>query len=201
MDMITYALCCKKINSIDKGAKVIVAQQLPTKGEANTIYLIPKDDSGNNDIFDEYIYANSEWEKIGSTAIDLTDYVQNTDYATDSAAGVIKTSSDMGAEVDNNGLLKSVTKTYSEYENLSSSSFISKGTLNNYVAGAGLVSSSDLATVAASGDYNDLNNIPDVLEKNNITAYTPSGDYNPATKKYVDDAINASITTVLGGSY
>ena len=27
----------------------------------------------------------------------------------------------------------------------------------------------------------------DVLEKTNATAYTPTGDYNPATKKYVDD--------------
>lgn len=30
-------------------------------------------------------------------------------------------------------------------------------------------------------------NSADVLEKNNTTAFTPSGDYNPSTKKYVDD--------------
>ena len=107
----------------------------------------------------------------------------------------------MGTEVDNNGLLKSVTKSYLDYSNLNSSSFISKGTLDNYVTGAGLVSSSSLANVATSGSYNDLSNIPDVLEKNNTTAYTPNGDYNPATKKYVDDAISNAITTVLGGSY
>ena len=29
--------------------------------------------------------------------------------------------------------------------------------------------------------------VSDVLKKNNTTAYTPTGDYNPATKKYVDD--------------
>ena len=46
-------------------------------------------------------------------------------------------------------------------------------------------------------DYADSN----FLKKNNTTAFTPSGDYNPATKKYVDDAISTNITTVLGGSY
>ena len=40
-----------------------------------------------------------------------------------------------------------------------------------------------------------------VLTKNNTTAYTPTNNYNPATKKYVDDAIANSVTAVLGGEY
>ena len=39
------------------------------------------------------------------------------------------------------------------------------------------------------------------LTKTNTTEYTPTGDYNPATKKYVDDAISSAITTTLEGSY
>lgn len=39
------------------------------------------------------------------------------------------------------------------------------------------------------------------LAKNNTVAYTPTGNYNPATKKYVDDAIAAAITDALGGNY
>ena len=35
----------------------------------------------------------------------------------------------------------------------------------------------------------------------NHLSYTPTGDYNPATKKYVDDAITTAITTSLEGSY
>ena len=65
-------------------------------------------------------------------------------------------------------------------------------------------------------DYNDLSNLPlinsvqlkgdvslsalGILGKNNAESFTPTGDYNPATKKYVDDSINAivgSINTVL----
>ena len=41
----------------------------------------------------------------------------------------------------------------------------------------------------------------EVLKRNNTGSYTPTGDYNPATKKYVDDSIAAAITTTLGGSY
>ena len=52
--------------------------------------------------------------------------------------------------------------------------------------------------------YNTLYQVPlktDVLVKTNTTSYTPTSDYNPATKKYVDDAITTAITTSLEGSY
>ena len=39
------------------------------------------------------------------------------------------------------------------------------------------------------------------LSKTNTKSYTPTNDYNPATKKYVDDTIAAAITTSLEGSY
>ena len=39
------------------------------------------------------------------------------------------------------------------------------------------------------------------LSKTNTTSYPPTNDYNPATKKYVDDTITAAITTSLEGSY
>lgn len=41
----------------------------------------------------------------------------------------------------------------------------------------------------------------DVLLRNNTSSYTPTSDYNPATKKYVDDSISSAITTTLSGSY
>lgn len=39
--------------------------------------------------------------------------------------------------------------------------------------------------------------VKDYLTKTNTTSFTPTADYHPATKKYVDDAIK----TTLGGSY
>ena len=40
-----------------------------------------------------------------------------------------------------------------------------------------------------------------VLTTDNTASYTPASDYNPATKKYVDDSIASAITTTLGGSF
>lgn len=39
---------------------------------------------------------------------------------------------------------------------------------------------------------------PDVLMKANKAAYTPTGDYNPATKKYVDDNVNDKVNIAQG---
>lgn len=46
-----------------------------------------------------------------------------------------------------------------------------------------------------------LTDTSEVLTTTNTTSFTPSGDYQPATKKYVDDAIASAITTTLGGNY
>ena len=48
---------------------------LPEPGESNVIYLVPKSGSGN-DIYDEYIYIDGKPEHIGSTQVDLSNYVQ-----------------------------------------------------------------------------------------------------------------------------
>ena len=44
-------------------------------------------------------------------------------------------------------------------------------------------------------DYHFLADADNVLTLNNTTAYTPTNDYNPATKKYVDDNASSSDTT------
>ena len=54
-----------------------VVEELPTVGESNIIYLTPKEESEENDFYDEYIYTNNTWEKIGGTQIDLSNYVTN----------------------------------------------------------------------------------------------------------------------------
>lgn len=48
---------------------------LPESGDSNVIYLVPKSGSGN-DIYDEYIYIDGKPEHIGSTQVDLSNYVQ-----------------------------------------------------------------------------------------------------------------------------
>lgn len=59
------------ITSIDY--QVVAA--LPTTGIKSTIYLV-KHSHGEDDIYDEYIWVNGIYEKIGNTDVDLRNYIQ-----------------------------------------------------------------------------------------------------------------------------
>lgn len=90
------------------GVEFEVVQTLPATGDAGTIYLVPNQGTTPN-IYDEYIYVNNAFEKIGTTEIDLSNYVTTTDLNT---------------------------------------------------ALADYTTTANLATVATTGDYNDLTNTP-----------------------------------------
>lgn len=56
-----------------------VVEALPVSSiDEYTIYMIPASSSTTNDVYDEYMYVDNAWEKIGNTAVDLTDYVSTT---------------------------------------------------------------------------------------------------------------------------
>ena len=61
------------INAI-KTIQMEVVTELPATGENNIIYLIARIKEETSNIYDEYIYVNNTWEKIGSTDVDLTNY-------------------------------------------------------------------------------------------------------------------------------
>lgn len=82
-----------------KHLKISVVAKLPTENiDTDTIYLVPKSDTekADDNIYNEYVYVNNKWELIGTTAVDLTNYVKNTDFANSSKGGVIKSSSTAG---------------------------------------------------------------------------------------------------------
>ena len=109
-----------------------VVQTLPTQDiSTTTIYFVPKTTAETNNAYDEYIYVSNAWEFIGSTEVDLTDYVKNTDYATMSNGGVIKVNDTRATEVSSFGTLFAQEKTYSQYNSADRVIFISKGTLEN----------------------------------------------------------------------
>ena len=57
----------------------LIVQTLPTTDiQTNVIYLVPKNPSGTNDIYNEYAYINNTWEMLGTTQIDLSGYVTTT---------------------------------------------------------------------------------------------------------------------------
>ena len=50
-----------------------VVDELPEQGESNVIYLVPNEQSADNE-YEEYIWVNNKWELIGTTKVDLTPY-------------------------------------------------------------------------------------------------------------------------------
>lgn len=115
------------------GFDVIVVQELPESGEKGIIYLVPKD-SAAPDVYDEYVWVTttSTFELIGSTRVDLTGYVKNTDYANSSTGGVFKTYAGLYATaMTTQGFLYCQAKSLDSYKNDNSHMFIAKGTLEN----------------------------------------------------------------------
>ena len=53
-----------------------IVTELPAVGQTNILYLVAKSAAASGDGYDEYLYINGAWERIGSTDIDLSGYVQ-----------------------------------------------------------------------------------------------------------------------------
>lgn len=87
MDISTFLLSKsytdKKIReAIDLGFKVEVKSNrdiLQTTGEDRVLYLLPKINTDTKDEYDEYVYVNNDWEWIGHTVIDLSNYYTKTE--------------------------------------------------------------------------------------------------------------------------
>lgn len=63
----------EKISNI-KIFSVTKVDSLPEVGEENKLYLISSSEKSESNIYDEYLWVDSAFEKIGSTKIDLTNY-------------------------------------------------------------------------------------------------------------------------------
>ena len=53
-----------------------IVSELPASGQSNILYLVAKSSASSGDGYDEYLYINGGWERVGSTDIDLSGYVQ-----------------------------------------------------------------------------------------------------------------------------
>lgn len=76
----------KKISDAVSGKlKKSVVDALPAVEDADdsTIYLVPNEKTEGDNIRDEYLLIDGKFEIIGSTAVDLSDYVKVSDEATE----------------------------------------------------------------------------------------------------------------------
>lgn len=84
MDVVTKQYVDRAIGGINS-FDVSVVSTLPATGNAYTIYFVPQ--TSPSTAHDEYMYINNSWELIGSTQIDLSNYVQSNDLATVATSG------------------------------------------------------------------------------------------------------------------
>ena len=147
-----------------------IVEELPQDPSPNVIYFVPKSTTGTNNGYDEYIYVNNNWELIGDTEVDLSDY-----------ATITYVDTGLGGKVDK------VTG-----KQLSTNDFTDtlKTKLDNIEAGAEVNVQSDWSqTTTTADDY--IKNKP-----TNVSAFT--NDANYTSKTYVDGELDDKVDKVEG---
>lgn len=130
------------ISSVSTGGFQVVTK-LPASGEYKVIYLVSKSQTSEDNIYDEYIWVNNDWELIGTTQIDLSNYVTN---------------DSLSSTLSNYVLTSSLNSTL---ENYSTTSEINQ-TLNNYVTNDTLntrLNNKSIQVVSALPESPDANTI------------------------------------------
>lgn len=176
-----------------KSVRFEVVESLPETGDTNVIYLVPKPETSFDDVYNEYIWINDAYEYIGSTQIDLSDYIKDTDYATSTKGGTIKVNISRGTSVANGVLIGSI-RTQESYNNDVTSLLLSKGTLENikfdYIKRALVENTIQLTDEEKLSIENWLGLADTYLTMTNEAPYQVTNNYNPAHKKYVDERIS-----------
>ena len=191
---------------------VVVVEALPATGEARTIYLVPS--AAADDNYDEYIWieAINDWDKIGDTKIDLTDYYTKTEVDTLLADKQDTLTQGTGISISNNTISVNTNTiaTKSSVDTLAGRVTSAEGDIDTLESGLSTAQSNigqlqtDLgaaegklatiengAEVNVQSDWNQSSNSADDYIKNKPTAVSAfTNDAN-----YVDD------TTLAGYGY
>ena len=171
---------------------LLIVNELPLVGSEDTLYFVPKTDTEESDMYDEYVWINNDWELVGTKQItvDLDDYVKKTDYATSSAGGIIKINTNSyNTTMNQNGELYVANNNYATYQNKGDGAIIGKGTLENVITGKGLVNKTYVDNAIESNNIDvQVNNTSIVSNKvANILTEGVYGTRNKLlTKGYAD---------------
>lgn len=191
--------------------QIEIVDQLPSVGETNIIYLVKKSGSAP-DIYDEYVFVDGKWEKIGDTEIDLSNYYTRDevdDKLTGFGAGdVIAAEAFTTADrvITSNGPGKTVKDSGILINNLALKSYVDEkeiawdkvtGKPETYVPAAHthpLAQITDAGALAYKDkvDESDLNfDIPDGIVVDSSLSTT---SVNPVQNKVVTEALNNRYT-------
>jgi len=76
------------INSFE----IAIVSELPATGDDHTIYFVPE--TAGSTTHNEYMYIDNQWELIGTTTIDLSNYLQKSDISVNS---ILSTGTNIGS--------------------------------------------------------------------------------------------------------
>ena len=201
-----------EINSLISAISTLtleVVAELPDHDiSTTTIYLVPKDDPGTEDIYDEYIYVSNSWEKIGSTAADLSNYYTKTQADTllaskvDRVAGMGLSSNDFTTAEKNKlagiaaGAEVNVQADWNQTDPDADDYIKNKPSIGVYSAGAGIDITSNVISIAQNVRTDIQNNISNIglpTAYDNTATYVVGDEvsYNGIWYTCVDDVLAA----------
>ena len=209
----------------DAGAiKFMPVAELPTENiDESAIYLVPSNNAQDNNTFDEYVYIDGAWEKIGSASVEinLDKYLKKP--TTTSAANRV-------VMINNNTLNENymdATAKLNRHNQIPISStngtlYIGEPTESKHAATKGYVDENflPLNTTADEWGYNRIYAVDGKGNQTFLNALagqganriqisdgygclkvaSPRADNDVANKKYVDDAIAQLKAELLGGN-
>ena len=88
IDLSTYALKTAVTQEIAQAVSGIksfeakVVAELPGSGQAGILYLVANEDEEEQNAYDEYLWINSKYEKLGTRSIDLSQYALKSELPT-----------------------------------------------------------------------------------------------------------------------
>lgn len=168
---------------------VAIVSTLPTENiDTHTIYFMSNGGSGDS-VYDEWMYINNNWEKIGTTAVDLSGYMQTSHPAN----GITSTDiTNWNAKISDTGKWNEVALGSGRFDTLNDLWIPSKQNSDNNSGTAYWVKTTqELPTESAAESVQ----IPRYKKINNqwyLQSTTPSANDNStkvATTAYVDAAI------------
>lgn len=207
----------KNLGNIDTQIALVVDKLPTTDIKTNKIYLVRKNEPGQDNAYVEYVYINNSWEKLGeyTPSIDLSEYSLKSQ--TVSSAAFVANSGNTQLQLTNaNGSKSSVYVPIAETPGVSSSGQLTSGqngfmsvsdkiklngiaeSANNYVLKK--ATSSDLGGIKIGFNADDTSkNYPITLDANNKAyVHVPwtdtQTDISNCVKNDEDGIINGNLT-------
>lgn len=187
--------------SWSNGVQTIVGTLAPENATNGAIYLVKHTHTEGpleGDKYDEYIVADSKWEKIGNTDIDLTNYAKKGTETSGASANVTGEPTDSSASVStepfNHGTVTTGTATITykkakasteAYENKGSEIYTGAGTAHKHT----FTGTAGTVTIDSSG----------TAQQDGAHTHTVSGDSIPVVTSYtVSSATIYTAPTITG---